>query len=831
MARIRFALRSLAKAPLLSLIVILSLGLGIGVNTAIFSLLHEVVLSALPIPHPEQIVLITSPGDLKHGRSSSSDSGDMDYIFNWRTFRELEKHTETATVAAFCDFYSNIAFSGQTIRGDMMLVSGAYFSVLGVHPFTGRLIDAKDDIPGGGNAIAVLGYRYWQDKLGADPSVLNQTIKVNGQPFTVAGIAPPNFTGTTVGTDPSVYLPISFKPHLTVDWNGTDKLADYWIYLLARLKPGITIPQAEAALNGPYRGIVEEMAATIGGTSDGKIEKTPRFLAQKLSLKDGRQGNSGFRDDYRSALKILLAATGLVLLIAMANAANLLLARSVERRKELAIRAAIGASRWELMAQFLTEALLLAVTGGVAGIAIALVTLKLLLTTSSGADSLNGASLNWTVLWFSLGLSIATGIFFGLYPAWDAARTTLSLTLNDESGKASSSRGSARLRTSLVCAQLTIAIVLLVPTGLFLKSLVNLLHVDLGIRTSNVIGFRITPLWNGYTPVQSKAIFERAETALAAIPGVRSAVGSSVPLIGSSNWGTSFAVEGLAPGANRPNTKFDEVGPGFFAKTGIPLIAGRDIKETDTATAPKVVVVNETWVKQIFNGVNPIGHRIGFGKDGDLDTEIVGIVKDSHYSSVRQEPPPVFYRPWRQDAKLGTISLYVRSELPPQQIIPQIRAVMRSIDGDVPLEDMRTLEEQVHYNIRSDELIMRLAAAFAALATTLAMLGLYGVMANGVARRTREIGIRMALGAAPGRIRGMVMRQLIWILGIGLGLGIPLALAATRVIESRLFGVNGKDLTILISATLLLSLTAAAAAYWPARRASRVDPMTALRCE
>jgi putative ABC transport system permease protein len=827
MARIRFALRSLAKSPLLSLVVILSLGLGIGVNTAIFSLLQEVVLSSLPIPHPEQIVLITSPGNLKHGLTQNGDSGGMDYVFNWRTFRELEKHTETATVAGFCDFYSNIVFSGQTIRGDMMLVSGAYFSVLGTQPFTGRLIDAKDDIPGGGNAIAVLGYRYWRDKLGADPHVLNQTVKVNGQPFTIAGIAPPDFIGTTVGTDPSVYLPMSFKPHLTVDWNGTDRLDDYWIYLLARLKPGVTMPQAEAALNGPYSGIVEEMAANI----KGKIEKTPRFRQQKLSLKAGRQGNSGFRDDYRSALNVLLMATGLVLLIAMANAANLLLARSVERRKELAIRAAIGASRWELMAQFLTEALLLAVIGGLAGIAIAFFTLKLLLTSSTAAESLNGASLNYTILWFSLALSLATGVLFGLYPAFDAARTTLSTTLNDESGKASSSRGSARLRTALVCAQLTIAIVLLVPTGLFLKSLVNLLHVDLGIRTSNVIGFRITPQWNGYTPAQSKAIFDRAEAELAAIPGVLSAVGSAVPLIGSSNWGTSFVVEGQAPGAQGPNTKYDEVGPEFFAKAGIPLIAGRDIKETDTAAAPKVVVVNETFVKQIFNGANPIGHHIGFGKDGALDTEIVGIVKDSHYSSVRQPPPPVFYRPWRQDDKLGTISLYVRSELPPQQIIPQIRSVMRSIDGDVPLEDLRTLEEQVHYNIRSDELMMRLAAAFAILATTLSMLGLYGVMANGVARRRREIGIRMALGAAPARIRAMVMRELIWILGIGLAIGIPIALAATRVIESRLFGVRAKDLTILLSATLLLSLTAAAAAYWPARRASKVDPLNALRSD
>ena len=435
------------------------------------------------------------------------------------------------------------------------------------------------------------------------------------------------------------------------------------------------------------------------------------------------------------------------------------------------------------------------------------------------------------MLLFGLGLSLATGLLFGLYPAWDAARTSLATTLSDESAKASSSRGAAQLRKALVCVQVAISIILLIPTGLFLKSLVNLLHVDLGIRTANVIGFRLTPEWNGYTPAQSKAIFERAEAELAAIPGVRSAVGSVVPLIGDSNWGTSFYTEGMAAGAREPNSKFNEVGPGFFGKAGIPLIAGREIRDTDTATAPKVVVVNEAFVKQFFGGRNPIGHRIGFAKAGDLDTEIVGVVKDSHYSSVRQEPPPVFFRPWRQDAEIGSISFYVRSELPPRQVIPQIRSVMRSIDRDVPLEDMRTLEEQVHLNIGSEELIMRLAAAFALLATILAMLGLYGVMAHGVARRTREIGIRMALGAVPGRIRSMVMRELVWILGLGLGVGIPTALACTRLIESRLFGVHANDATVVAGAALLLGLTAAAAAYWPARRASRVNPLDALRHE
>ena len=574
-------------------------------------------------------------------------------------------------MAGFRTFESNIGFSRQTVSGSMMLVSGRYFSVVGIQPLMGRLIAPEDDTPGGGNAVAVLDYRYWRDKLGSDAGVLNQIIKVNGQPFTVAGITPPSFTGTTVGAEASVFLPMSFKPRMIQGWDGTDKLSDYWVYLLARLRPGVTLSQAEGALNGPYQGVVEEMASTI----QMPAEKLKRFRQQKLTLKNGSRGNSDFREEYSSALRILILATGLVLLIAMANAANLLLVRAAERRKELAIRAAMGASRSELIGQFLTEALVLAFAGGLTSLAIAAATLRLLLVSWGGQtrESFASTGLNWPVLWFNLGLSLASGLFVGLYPAWDAARTSLAATLSDASSKASSSRGSVRLRKALVCAQVTISIVLLIPTGLFLKSLVNLLHVYLGIRTANVIGFRITPQWNGYTAVQSRTLFERAEAELAAIPGVRSAVGSSVPLLGNSNWGTSFNVEGWARDARQPNSKLNEVGPGFFGKSGIPLLTGREFGETDNATAPKVVIVNEAFVQKFFAGHNPIGHRIGFGKAGELDTEIVGIVKDSHYAGVRQQPPPLFYRPWRQDGRIGAISFYVRSELSPKQIIPMSR--------------------------------------------------------------------------------------------------------------------------------------------------------------
>jgi predicted permease len=827
--------RALARTPIVTLVVVLSLALGIGANTGIFSLLYQIVLRSLPVQDPGQLVIVTSPANLKSGRTSTDDSGDQNSVSNYRVFRALEKQPQALSgVAGFRLFGANVAYGTQTVSGAVMAVSGGYFPLLGVQPLIGRTISPEDDREGAGNPVAVLGYGYWKDRLGGQTTALNQPVRVNGQVFTVVGVAPRGFNGLTLGQQPDVYVPIAFKPKLTPGWNGTDKVDDYWVYLFGRLKPGVRKEQAESALNTVYAGLVDEQAKLIE-RKDADYMK--RFLKGRLSLRDGRQGQSSMQKEGRLPALILMGATGLVLLIAMANAANLMLARSAQRRKELAIRAALGAGRGEIARQLLTEAMLLAGAGGVAGLLFAYWTLRFLVAQIPAGDTPSyvfETGLQWPVLLFCVGVSVLAGLLFGIYPAWEAARASVATDLKDASTQTTATTGSARMRKVLVCGQVAISALLLIPTGLFLKSLVNLMHVNLGLRTENVITFGVSPELNGYTPERARALFERMEQEIAAIPGVNGVTASMVPLIAGSNWGTDLAVEGYSRDPNADtNSMFNMVGPGFFGNMGVPLIAGREFSDRDTLAAPKVAVVNEQWAKHFFGNQNAVGRH--FASEGvsskTLDIEVVGVVKDTNYSSVRQKPPRVFFQPYRQSKDVGSMWFYVRTALPPTQMFAQLRRLMSTVDRDLPVENLRTLDDQVQRSVQSDRLVFQLAGAFAGLATILAMLGLYGVMAYSVTRRTREIGIRLALGAATGAIRTMVLREVMIIFGIGLVIGVPLSLGVARLAESQLFGVKSYDLPVIIGAVMALSLAAVAAGYIPARRATRINPVQALRYE
>jgi predicted permease len=833
---LRLAFRTLFRTPFVTTIAVISLALGIGANAAIFSLFNTMLLRSLPVPEPDRLVNLSSPG-VKSGSTSCGNAGDCTTVFSYPMFRDLERQQSVFTgLAAHRQFGANLAYRGQTVTGDGLTVSGSYFPVLGIVPARGRLLDPNDDRAVGQSNVVVISHGFWRDTLEGSPAVLNDTLIVNGQPMTIVGVTPPGFHGTTIGSRPDVYVPITMQGFMqpgTVrkDYNVFENRRAYWIYLFARLKPGVTIEQARAALQPQYHAIVNDVEAPLQkGMSD---ETLARFREKVIGVDEGPQGQSTVIQESFAPLALLLGVTGVVLLSACANIANLLLARATRRSGEMAVRLAIGAGRRHLVTQLLGESVLLAAMGGVAGLFVARWTLSLIAASMPAeAAQLMTFELDGRVVLFLAVVTVATGLLFGLFPAIHSTRPDLTLALKTASNQSSGTRSAKFFRAALATTQITLSMALLAIAGLFTKSLINVHRVDLGIETEQIVTFGVAPELNGYTPDRSQQIFAQIEEELARQPGVLSVSSAMVPLLSGSSWGTNVSVQGFAAGPDTDtNSRYNEIGPGYFRTLGVALLAGREFTVADTRGAPKVAIVNEAFARKFNLGRDVVGKRMETGNSGKLDIEIVGFVPDTKYSDVKDEIPPLFFTPYRQDERLGFLTFYVRTGLPPDGMLPTMQSTVSRIDPTLPVDNLRTLPQQVRENVFLDRFVTTLSAAFAGLATLLAAVGLYGVLAYTIAQRTREIGLRMALGADATRVRGMVLGQVGIMTIVGGLLGLTLAAGAGRAAESLLFQLSGYDPVVLGGAAAVLVLVAFCAGIIPAQRAARIDPMRAMRYE
>jgi len=831
MTNIRLAIRSLVKTPFVSLVAVVSLALGIGANTAIFSVFDQMLLSALPVDAPSELVNLEAPGP-KPGGSSCNDAGDCESVFSYPMFRDLEEAGGPFTgLAAHRLFGANLSFQGETLNGRGMLVSGSYFSVLGLKPAIGRLLEADDDRNRGGHFVTVLSHPYWQTRFGARPDVLGQTMVVNGQSMTIVGVAQEGFQGTTLGSQPAVFVPITMRDQMLPGWEGFDDRRSYWAYVFGRLEPGVSIGQAEEAINVTYRAVIQEVEAPLQeGMSDQTLE---RFRAKRIALAPGAHGQSSMHDEARAPVLLLFGVTGIVLLIACANIANLLLARAANRGPELAVRLSIGAGRRHIIGQLLTESTLLGALGGMGGLLTARWTLGLIISLlPPEASQTLSTSLDARMLLFTAALAVTTGLLFGLVPALSSTRPNLVTSLRAAGGQTAGSRRSGWFRSALATAQMAMSMALLVAAGLFIKSLFQVSQVDLGLRSDHMATFSVSPGLNGYEPTQSLALFERIEEELAAIPGVSGATAAMVPLIAGSNWGSGAFVEGFEVGPDTDiGSSFNEVGPGFFKTLGIPLLAGREFTETDVIDAPKVAIVNETFARKFGLGREAVDKWMSTRRNAEKDIRIIGLVQDAKYSEVKDKIPPQFFLPYRQDDGLGSMNFYARSSIDTDEVLSKVQGVIASLDPNLPVEELKTLEEQVQESVVVDRVVGIFSSAFAVLATLLASVGLYGVLAYTVTQKTREYGLRMALGADAGKVRALVLGQVGRMAFMGGAVGLVVAIAIGRLASSMLYEIAPYDPVVLAVSAVLLITVAGAAALVPTWRASRIDPIRALRYE
>ena len=836
---LKFAFRSLRNSPMFTAVAVLSLALGIGANTAIFSLLDQLLLRLLPVKNPRELALFTMRG--QHYGSNWGYNA-----ISYPMYRDFQDHNEvfSAMFARFL-FFPSIIIDGAPDRVQAELVSGTYFPVLGVGAAIGRTFTPDDDRTPSGHPLAVISYSFWETHFGKNPNVLGKKILINNVPLTIVGVTQAGFNGLDLGNAAQLFIPVMMQADLKAGpRNALKDRRSRWVNVFGRLKPGVSQERAKASLQ-PFMHSMLEMEVREPAFRNASDIVRQQFLQCYIDLVPGSQGRGFLRERLRGPLWVLMAITGTVLLIACANLANLLLARAAGREREVAVRLAVGASRWRIVKQLLTESLLLASLGGGLGTGIAFGADRILLAAfvPANLDGLKiSAAPDIPVLLFTVALTAVTAVLFGLLPALRSTKPDLAPALKENAGSVVSG-GSVLLRKTLVVSQVTLSLLLLVGAGLFMKSLINLKNLGPGFPVERLIAFDLNPPNAGYSVVQAKQFYQRLEDNLRAIPGVRSAGLAAMRILQnneSDNWVT---IEDYTPRpGDRPDAFMNWIGPGYFATLGVPIVAGRDFTAADTEEllhrepdnwVPAKIIVNQAFVKRYFRSGNAIGRHIGFGIDPNTktDMEIIGVIKDIKYMNLRYDVPDQAFVPYRAIRFPMGMTVFVRTAADPAAMFPLLRAKVHEMDASLPVSGMHTIESDINDTLVTERLTANLSVVFGSLATLLAMIGLYGVMAYSVARRTREIGIRMALGAVQGSVIWMVMREVLLLVAVGVVAGLPAAFGLTGLIRAQLYGVTPNDPLTLALATVGLALVASAAGYLPALRASRVDPIRALRYE
>jgi predicted permease len=832
---LRHAIRILAATPGFTAVAVLSLALGIGANTAIFSLLDSVLFKTLPVRNPHELVMLTDPES--SGTSIGLEGGDRS-LLTYPEFRALQSASTGSFAALLASDSSLKEVQARVAGGDpeplnLRMVSASYFSALGVATVLGHSFDGTSEPAAGTAPVAVISYDFWRKRFGGDPEVLGKTIALRSGVLSIAGVAPEWFFGETVGERPDAWVPLAMQPAVLPgrDWlhdkpGSVEKVM--WLHVFGRLRPGVLRDTAQANANVVFQ---QALATYYGTLADPNMRK--RFLNQRLVVRDASTGASWIRGNFAEPLVVLLTAAGLVLLIACSNLGNLLLARATARSREMSVRLALGASRGRVVRQLLTESLCLAAAGGAAGLAAAVLMRAALVRLVSDPIDLP-PTLDLRTPGFVLVLSLVTGLLLGLLPALRTTRADPLTGLRDQGRGVAGSAAWLRVGRLVVVAQLALSLPLLVGAGLLARTLVNLQHVDLGYSRDDVVTVRVDAESAGYDVPRNTVAFERLLAGIRALPSVRVATYSNNGLFGGGDNGDQIVVEGYTPkGDGDRGSRYDAVGPGYFSTLEVPILLGREITDADRTEGRQVCVINQTFAKEYFAGRNPIGMHVTQQYGDDKHTyEIVGVVADSRQNRLRAPIEHRFYTPATQPAAtINAVSFIVRPRGAPASAMADVRRVVQQLEPGMPIVAARGLSEAIDRRIGQDPLLATLSIAFGVVAALLVAIGLYGVLSYGVARRTNEIGIRKALGARPATLMAMIMRETGWLLVGGLVAGAAVSAASLRLIQSRLYGLSAADPATIATAVAGLAAVAALATWLPAHRASRVDALTALRCE